>query len=148
MMEPQDINALLLAALLHDIGHYPFAHSLEEISNKFDHVGYSKRIILGELDQYLLKKMPARRTIRDVIEEEWQVSPREVVAIIDRHAPSRMHRVKRELLLGILHGPLGVDRLDYLERDAHHCGVPYGAPADKARLLESLTARRTCRAWD
>jgi HD superfamily phosphohydrolase len=40
-------------------------------------------------------------------------------------------------LAGILHGDIDVDRMDYLRRDAHYTGIPYGT-VDCERLVHSL----------
>jgi HD superfamily phosphohydrolase len=45
-MTPEDICAVLLAAVLHDIGQFPLAHDLEEIASMvFDHRSLGERII-------------------------------------------------------------------------------------------------------
>jgi hypothetical protein len=41
-------------------------------------------------------------------------------------------------LSGIIHGELDVDRMDYLLRDAHYTGVPYGT-VDAHRLIHSTS---------
>jgi hypothetical protein len=38
----------------------------------------------------------------------------------------------------LLDGPIDLDKLDYIERDAHHCGVPYGSYIDIARIIETM----------
>ena len=42
------------------------------------------------------------------------------------------------LLRSILSGPIDIDKLDYLDRDSLHCGVPYGRNFDKRRLIQAL----------
>src|SRR5207248_11384526 len=46
------------------------------------------------------------------------------------------------LLIRLLSGPLDVDKLDYLPRDARACNVPYGG-VDVTRLLGSLRVLAT-----
>ena len=45
-----------------------------------------------------------------------------------------------------LSGPVDIDKLDYLQRDSLHCGVPYGRHFDADRLIEHLAVhpRRGC----
>jgi HD superfamily phosphohydrolase len=43
-----------------------------------------------------------------------------------------------KLLRSILSGPIDIDKMDYLERDSLHAGVPYGRHFDKQRLIQSL----------
>jgi HD superfamily phosphohydrolase len=47
-----------------------------------------------------------------------------------------LHR-KKGLLSGIVSGPLDADKLDYLLRDSHFCGVKYGV-YDLDRLIGTL----------
>lgn len=118
-----DARAALAAALLHDIGHYPFSHAIEEL-------GYPV--------------LPHERVGRQIIESG------EVAASLERHGlrPDRVAGMidppkdrplepGPALLARLLSGPLDVDKLDYLPRDARACNVPYGG-VDVSRLLGSL----------
>jgi uncharacterized protein len=116
------IKVASAAALLHDIGHYPFSHAIEELG-----------------DPVLPHEVVARRVIddpeiADVLERDWQVSPEDVMNVID---PVAEMSPDLELLRELLSGPLDVDKLDYLPRDAKGCNVPYGG-VDTPRLLDSL----------
>ena len=42
------------------------------------------------------------------------------------------------MMRSILSGPIDIDKMDYLDRDSLHCGVPYGRHFDKQRLIQSL----------
>jgi HD superfamily phosphohydrolase len=106
----EGVKAFLAAALLHDIGHYPFAHSLKDLGVE-PHEALATRIILDDL--------------APTIRAELRVDPEKVAAIID-------HRVERgddgdvRFFRRLLSGVLDPDKLDYLNRDAYCCGVPYG----------------------
>lgn len=39
----------------------------------------------------------------------------------------------------LLDGPIDVDKLDYVRRDAHHCGITFGSGLDVKRIVQSLT---------
>jgi len=117
----EQIRALLAAALLHDVGHYPFSHAIEELGPPvIPHEQIGRRLIEAS-------------SLAELLEREWRVSPGQVADLVDppRGAP-------RPLLAGLLSGALDVDKMDYLPRDARACNVPYGR-ADVARLLEALT---------
>lgn len=101
--------AFLAAALCHDIGHFPYTHSLKELPLR-DHEALSADLVRqGELAGLF-------RTAGIV--------PDQVAAIIDHDLPCQ----DPELLFyrRVLSGVLDPDKLDYLRRDAYYCGVPYG----------------------
>ncbi len=104
------VKAFLCAALLHDIGHYPFAHSLKDIGVEA-HETLTAGLIMGRLG--------------DVIRSALRIEPSAVAAIIDAKTA---YGGKENVLFfrKILSGVLDPDKLDYLNRDAYFCGVPYG----------------------
>jgi HD superfamily phosphohydrolase len=106
----EGVKAFLCAALLHDIGHYPFAHSLKDLAPTA-HESLAARQILEDF-------APA---IRGSLHAE----PQAVAAIIDRHSPYAGNE-NVGFYAKLLSGVLDPDKLDYLNRDAFFCGVPYG----------------------
>ncbi len=113
--DPGDALRIRLAALLHDIGHYPFSHALEEAGLP-GHEGLAERhLASGALAEALERLGVPAAGLLDLIRGR-----------------------AREPLAGLISGSLDVDKLDYLSRDAWMCGVPYGV-IDVDRLLASLT---------
>lgn len=140
-LREEDVMTVLAAGLLHDIGHYPFAHSLEALHLKGrdtpKHEDIGGQIIRGEVD--ILR---GERTLADILEKEWGVDPERVIDICSGRlgdAPSSVDK----LLRSIISGAIDADKMDYLERDSHHMGVPYGRNYDRQRLLASLTLNAT-----
>ena len=104
------------AALLHDVGHYPFSHALEEIG-ALHHEDVARPLITdGAIASLLSSRLgddaPAR--VFDLIRGE-----------------------SSSALQGLISGSLDLDKIEYLKRDAFMCGVPYGE-IDVDRLTNSL----------
>ncbi|RLF27828.1 MAG: hypothetical protein DRN05_05100 [Thermoplasmata archaeon] len=124
------------AALLHDIGHGPFSHTLESILlEKFgvDHIDLTEKLILGEYEVFEPGEKSAvdSRIVSDVLTESG-VDKKEIVRII------RGKTYKKPYLSQILNSTVDADQLDYLTRDAYYTGVAYGM-IDVERLLNTLT---------
>ena len=124
----QDVKVLLAASLLHDIGHYPFSHLLEEMQMFFvDHEERSRQVILDPSTE-VNKALKSAGT-----------DPERVANVIDYRNGS-VNIPERDLKLAhILSGTLDPDKIDYLLRDARYCGVPFGESVNRDRLLGSIT---------
>ncbi len=103
--------SFLCAALLHDLGHFPYAHSLKELP-LIDHEILTGKFILSE-------------PLCSEIKESLKIDPVFVTAIVDKNIK---HGITDEVIFfrNLLSGVLDPDKLDYLNRDAYFCGVPYG----------------------
>ena len=105
------VKGFLCASLLHDLGHYPFAHSIKDLDVASHESLTARRIIDGRLNQ--------------VIKKSLGIDPELVAAIIYNGIDYRRDETVF-LFRKILSGVLDPDKLDYLNRDAYFCGVPYG----------------------
>ena len=116
-IHPAESSLIRLAALLHDVGHYPFSHALEEAG------------------------LPSHE---DLAQD--RLAHPDLVAILHatgiENAGSRLNELitgaSRSPLQGLVSGSLDLDKIEYLTRDARMCGVPYGI-VDVDRLLHSIT---------
>jgi HD superfamily phosphohydrolase len=153
-LEEDDRTRLTAAAILHDVGHGPFSHTLEgavfaELG--FDHVEHSRRIIRGEQDALPdgeREEMSSPTAVHALVEAEG-IDPAEVASLLEGGKgptifdfapdgnrsegldPSTRH------LRQMINGVVDVDQIDYLMRDSHYTGVAHGV-IDVDRLLQTL----------
>lgn len=129
-------NILLSAALLHDIGHGPFSHTFEIFLKKLGihllHEEWTESILSSEPFSKLFLKHGLGDSVGLISD------------IITKKGAKRKEALKNEhphwlLASDIISSQLDADRLDYLLRDSHFCGVAYGS-FDLNWLLSCLTA--------
>lgn len=106
-----DQRVVLLAALLHDVGHGPYSHTFERLGN-WSHEWYSEQII--ENPQGNIAK----------ILKKYHIEPKIIVNMIRGEHPNK----KLNLLVS---SQLDGDRLDYLVRDSIGTGVEYASVDNK-----------------
>jgi len=111
---------LMVAALLHDIGHAPFSHSFESILS-CKHELYTAQIITGPSE------------VADVLRNIGENLPEEVASVIDHTHPN-------PILSQLISSQLDADRLDYLLRDSYFTGVSYGQ-IDLDRILRTMRVK-------
>ncbi len=118
------------AALLHDIGHGPFSHvsdvTLERLSSDTlppgkarPHEKIAAKILEANADEELQRVLSAKERTG-------------IISLLTGINPP--FTIMRE----ILSGGVDADRMDYLLRDSHFCGVKYGV-FDLDRMLDSLS---------
>lgn len=123
LIQPEDAELLIAGALLHDVGHWPFCHPIEDIRlpDVPRHEMFAGSFLLeGE--------------VGDVLREAWGLNPREVASLLN----DTPQTVVAKILKSVLSGPIDIDKMDYLFRDSLHAGVPYGRHFDQGRLIGSL----------
>lgn len=106
----EGILSFLCACLLHDIGHFPYAHSLKELSiREHEEIAASMIEEEGELRDAIIKAGASPEKTAQIIDKDMLTSDDETL-----------------LYRSILSGTLDPDKLDYLSRDGFFAGVPYG----------------------
>lgn len=116
-----DKICVMLAGLLHDVGHGPFSHAFEHVTNH-SHEDYTAKIILGETE------------LNQVLTEVSPRLPEDIVSIIEHNHPN-------DILNQIISGQLDADRMDYLLRDSYFSATSYGQ-FDLERILRTMRVRK------
>lgn len=120
-MDVRDTRRVRAAALVHDVGHGPYSHVSEFVFEE----------LTGQ--EHVHEKISAavvrcHEPIRSALEadSEW----------IAELLSGTGHGAKRSAARDIIAGPADIDKLDYLLRDSHYCGVEYGR-YDIDKVIES-----------
>lgn len=111
---------VMLAGLLHDVGHGPFSHFFESISQP-SHELLTARILLENTE------------IHEILVKYQNDLPERVVQILN-------HTHSNKILTSLISGQLDADRMDYLLRDAYFTGTSYGH-FDLGRILRTLRVK-------
>lgn len=112
-----------LAALLHDVGHGPFSHSLE-----YELVGISHET----LSRIIMRRMDAE--MGGMLQQAIEVFDHSSIpdSLFGSVGPRYLHQ--------LVSSQLDVDRMDYLNRDSFYTGVSEGV-IGYDRILQMLTVR-------
>ncbi|MBB5252413.1 HD domain-containing protein [Sulfurisphaera ohwakuensis] len=116
VINQEEIQYLRLAALLNDLGQFPFSHSIEPLF-------LSKNISNKYLRDLIITKS---QEINEIF-EEYSISSKKILDIY--HGQS--------FLSAIIDSDVDVDRMDYLIRDSKHTGVQLGN-LDLDRLIDTI----------
>lgn len=140
IVSDDDCRDVLLAALLHDIGHFPLAHDLEDVDDKvFNHSELTQAMIRGHWDK---KKKGSEKVAFDAFDDiyrQWSTTGERLLAILGAKPKSVDSTVKLKLLRSLISGPIDADKLDYLFRDGRNLDLPYPLGTDLDRLYRCLT---------
>jgi len=139
--EPEEKENLRLAALLHDIGHYPYSHLMEKVD--------SIKLIEEEVEgapptakaiDTTRSKYPEHEEVGELIVTGQDDLVKAIgggeraKAVADIFTRSKAADAQ---LSKLIHSSFDIDRWDYLLRDSYATGVPYGH-IDLNYLLNNL----------
>ena len=117
-IEGRQAERVRAAALLHDVGHGPYSHNLEALVHRRTgkwHDDVHGLLATGDVARVLSEHDLDPEAVADLVAGDGKLGQ-------------------------LVSGELDVDRMDYLARDAHHTGVPYGT-IDHERLVREIQFR-------
>ncbi len=116
MGDSEESRHVMLAGLLHDVGHSAFSHLSEPVVKKYTGKSHEdlgiERVKSGKLSETIERHGYSTRKICDILSE-------------------------KNRLGAVIWGDLGTDRMDYLLRDSYFCGV-YFSGIDAQRLIKVM----------
>jgi HD superfamily phosphohydrolase/tRNA A-37 threonylcarbamoyl transferase component Bud32 len=157
LVSPEEVEATLVMALCHDVGHYPLSHMFEDWSHQETQAGETRRIPTDDDLFWVLIDRPnvtddpfyplaeiAEEALADgsgdlhsFLFESGRFSPETLAAA---RAIRTMAEPSHRLLRGIIDSQIDADKIAYLADDSLMTGVRYGLGIDLDALLASLRA--------
>src|SRR5689334_10217250 len=129
-------KSMRIAALLHDIGTFPFSHAIEYAYMRH---GNDKRRSRGKskdlpnthehLGSFIIKNTDYDGGLTQIL-EHYGFDVKMISKIIKGDSP---HLIANQLM----HSDLDADRMDYLLRDSHYTGIKYGQ-FDREYIMANL----------
>lgn len=139
----EDVRKVRIAALLHDVGHFPFSHLSECVYSYIDNIKTTDKMVEGldasaddntsllcDIANFKKRKAKDHEHMgAEVVQKDPEiveilksigVSPEEIGQIIIGDTQAK------PVYAQLLHSSLDADRLDYLLRDSKQAGVSFG----------------------
>ena len=136
------LQILRLIALTHDLGHAPFSHASEALfAAGKEHEDYTKDIIeQTEIADYINE---IGESFQRIYGEQYGITPQLLWKIYGEDPKNHIWDDDYiwpdfMFLKSFMDGEMDCDKMDYLLRDSHYCGVSYGT-YDLERFISTLT---------
>ena len=125
-LSKDDKDIALCSMLLHDIGHGPFSHSLELVTN-YSHEKRTTDILLGDTEvNRVITRLFGKQKVKKIASF--------IAEINDKDEIGKDSFTK--LLNNLVSYQLDADRIDYLLRDSHYVGI--ASAIDLKRIISNL----------
>lgn len=117
-LSEEERQLVIIACLLHDIGHGPFSHAFEDIFHQkmIRHEAWTPFFLADYRTPEFFTEYNHKNPRHNLTEEKFL----RIEEMIMHKSPAK------RVLADIVSSQLDADRLDYLLRDSHFCGVRYG----------------------
>jgi HD superfamily phosphohydrolase len=136
LFTPELARQTLILALLHDINHFPFLHTFQELNwPSFQEISLLDLTCDGEVTG-------DAPSIYEIVEKETGLTPKQLKDILfEDHTAlvEKNYAPGLQIAKSLIDSGADIDKLAYLEDDSAHTGVAYGRGIDVARLVSSAT---------
>ena len=134
----EEEQELIVASLIHDIGHGPYSHVTEPVIKKItgnSHEDLKDIIFKQEVEEEAKVEAESAKTIAEVL-DELSLDKQKIAGYIKGERRAEYEEGERDLSK-VLNGEIDVDKMDYLVRDSYYTGVAYGV-VDNIRIIQGL----------
>ncbi len=138
----EEEQELIVASLIHDIGHGPYSHVTEPVIKKITGNSHEdiediifKQEVEVEVDAKVEVDVESAKTIVEVL-DELSLDKQRIARYIKGERMAEYVEGERDLSK-VLNGEIDVDKMDYLVRDSYYTGVAYGV-VDNIRIIHGL----------
>lgn len=117
-IDEHNTQLIRLAALLHDVGHSPFSHTLELAFNMFR--GEFEGVPVDSLshENWTYRKIMKDKDLAEAIKNHLGVAHNKDIAKL------AVGKYGNRIFDSVLQSPIDADKTDYILRDNLHCGFP------------------------
>ena len=122
LINDREVDAIRIAALLHDVGHGPFSHVFEHLLIKKLNKTHE------DMTSWLIEKSEIAKRLSEI-----GFNPQEIAAL----AVGKLHQPGKAFIDQIISSAVDVDKQDFIVRDTFHTGAEYGF-IDVFRLIHAL----------
>ncbi|MHA1820428.1 MAG: HD domain-containing protein [Promethearchaeota archaeon] len=116
-------NSVIVAGLLHDLGHGPYSHNFEDFIIKNFGITHEK------MTEWLIRKSE----IGNILNDQGFNSN-----LIAKLSTGSLNKTSYNFLDHLVSGPIDCDSRDYLVRDSYYCGVPFGIAPRRIMILSDI----------
>jgi hypothetical protein len=151
--DKREVQVVRLAALLHDVGHAPFSHAIEPLLEEWysdelsdlqatvtDRFRGASKIAPAEAVALLLVVSDSMQRVLEHPSFGSEGPASETASAIAARLVGSRDDLRASYLAPIITGDLDADKLDNLQRDSLHSGLPLGL--DVGRILSKLRVGR------